>query len=238
MKNEIDICYLCGEKLNSDDIGRDHVPMRQIYATGIRKAHNLNNLLTLRTHTSCNRSYQDDEDYFVVTLAPLAIESYSGAAVLDDATNLSKRPQRRWLVHKVLGEFGKIILPNGWVTKGFEGDRISRILWKVVRGLFFYETGRFLPENTPKFLRIFSDKSDFFQEPSPLFFRYIVSRPSKGQYPVVFDYKYNCFSVNDKPHLWLWGIMFWDTIICEMNFPDPESSVEECRKVFRNLNQN
>lgn len=235
MRNEIDICYLCGENLNSDDIDKDHVPMKQIHASDIRKTHNLSNLLTLPTHKSCNHSYKHDEDYFVVTLAPLAIESYSGDAVLDDVAKQFKRPQGRRLGNKVLEEFGKITLPNGWVTKRFEGERISRILWKIVRGLFFHETTRFLPENTPDSLEIFSQnfvnlvsRKEISQMPPPLF-SYVRDTPSRGQYPGIFDYKYTKFSANDKPHLWVWAVLLWDCIICMINFPDPESSMDECR---------
>lgn len=45
IKNKIDICYFCGQKLK-ENIGDDHTPPKQFYAKNIRKIHNPN-LLTL-----------------------------------------------------------------------------------------------------------------------------------------------------------------------------------------------
>ena len=85
MKDEVNICYLCGQKLDAN-INYDHVPPRQLYAKSIRKIHTPN-LFTLPVHESCNKSYQKDEDYFVHSLAPLAMHSYSGNAIWADISN-------------------------------------------------------------------------------------------------------------------------------------------------------
>jgi hypothetical protein len=81
-------CYLCGKPLTAPHTP-DHVPPRQIYPTEVRKAHKLN-LLTLRVHDRCNRSYQHDEDYFVTTLMPFTRGSYSGDALY----RIGDRPRR------------------------------------------------------------------------------------------------------------------------------------------------
>ena len=51
----------------------------------------------------------------------------------------------------VLNEFDQkpsgIILPGGKVIKGFRGQRVRRIAWKMVRGLHLLHTGVVLPEH-------------------------------------------------------------------------------------------
>ena len=232
MRDGIDICYLCGELLDQKNISDEHIPPRQIYARDIRKNHDLSRLITLPTHKACNQSYQKDEDYFVVSLAPFVVGSYTGRAVFDDILQQLKREEGRRLFQKSLDEFGKVILPNGWMVKGLDPVRIPRIFWKIIRGLFFFETKRFLPENTPWFINVFGES--FLQESPPLF-SYVRNTPSRGKYTGAFDYKYNKISVADQCHLWLWAMLFWDSIICMIGFPDPEHSVEDCRKVFENL---
>ncbi|MGD0917050.1 MAG: hypothetical protein ABSB22_11390 [Thermodesulfobacteriota bacterium] len=50
----------------------------------------------------------------------------------------------------VLKEFDKrpsgLILPFGKVAKRFDGQRVWRVVWKIMRGLFLKEIGRFLPD--------------------------------------------------------------------------------------------
>src|SRR5688572_22161465 len=77
------LCYLCGAPLSAP-IDWDHVPPRQLFAKVIRKKHSPN-LLTIPVHAVCNKSYQQDEDYFLHALAPFGLMSYAGKAVLDEA---------------------------------------------------------------------------------------------------------------------------------------------------------
>jgi len=128
--NQIDICYLCGKEIigNKND---DHVPPRQFFATEIRRTHNPN-LTTLPTHSSCNFSYQKDEDYFVYSLAPLILKSYSGSHIYNDMRRRFNEGKNVALVHKMLSEFdanpGGLILPRNKIVKRFESRRISRVM--------------------------------------------------------------------------------------------------------------
>ena len=221
MKNRINICYLCGQKLK-ENIDDDHVPPKQFYAKNIRKIHNLN-LFTLPTHISCNMSYQKDEDYFVYSLAPLTIGSYSGNAIWVDISKRLKRPQSKKIGQMILNEFDqRIILPDDKIIKRFDGKRTRRIIWKITRGLFFKETGRFIPEDTPRLFKFISVN----EEPPQEFF-YISSTPSRGQYPGVFDYKYIDFPELDNFHFW--AMLFWDSLIILIAFHDPSCSCDKCK---------
>ncbi len=141
-------CYLCGRNIE-DKIGRDHVPPKQFYSRGIRKKHNPN-LFTLPVHISCNKSYQEDENYFVHSIAPLAIESYSGNALWNDITQQYKRPQGVRISRMILREFEQrpsgLYLPNRKVVKRFDAERIWRVVLKIIRGLFFKEHKKILPK--------------------------------------------------------------------------------------------
>jgi hypothetical protein len=223
MKGKIDICYLCGKELN-EDIDYDHVPPRQFYAKSIRKIHNPN-LLSLPVHRLCNKSYQKDEDYFVHSIAPLAMGSYSGNAIWSDISNKYKRPHGKIIGQMILKEFEQrpsgIILPHGKVVKRFNGERIWRIVWKITRGLFFKEKGEFLSKDTPNFFKIFVD-----EEPSPEFSA-VRDTPSRGQYPGVFDYKYIDFPELNNFHFW--AMLFWDRLIMEIAFHNPGCQCDICK---------
>ena len=119
------LCYLCGQPL-VELLSQDHVPPKQFYADAIRKVHNPN-LLTITVHEACNFAYQFDEDYFVNTLAPLAKDSYSGNALLQEIFGKyhSGQKQKQGLVHKVRQEFDHrpsgLVLPSGLVAKRNRG---------------------------------------------------------------------------------------------------------------------
>ena len=80
--------------------------------------------------------------------------------ILDVCT---RRPEQAKLLRKVLNEFERqpsgLILPPNIVLKRFEGDRIARVIWKIVRGLYFYHFGVFVAEDAPRQLRDYSARS-------------------------------------------------------------------------------
>ena len=92
MSSKINICYLCGQELKTD-INDDHVPPKQFYPKNIRKSQNLSNLLVFKVHENCNSSYQKDEDYFVHSIAPVTLGSFSGNEIFKDIASRQKRPE-------------------------------------------------------------------------------------------------------------------------------------------------
>jgi hypothetical protein len=123
----------------------------------------------------------------------------------------------------ILKEFDKkIILPNDKIIKSFNGERTRRVIWKITRGLFFKETGKFISEDTPKLFKFIS-----VDEKPPQEFFYISSTPSRGQYPGVFDYKYIDFPKINNFHSW--AMLFWDRLIIMIAFHDPSCPCEKCK---------
>lgn len=226
MKSETEICYLCGKELNKgQDINDDHIPPRQFYPSPIRKKSNPN-LFTLPTHSSCNKAYQRDEEYFVNSLGPLANTSYAGKELWKDIVKQIHRPESKGLTQKILNEFEQrpsgIILPPGLVGKRYDRSRIERVIWKITRGLFFKENRQVLSENTKKIIWI-GYKGEGL---SPLF-PYVRNTLSKGDYPAVFDYKY-IIKANSL-NLWamnLWAMLLWDTFTAEILFKYPIMSLK------------
>lgn len=219
------LCYLCGQPLVAP-LSQDHVPPKQFYADAIRKEHHPN-LLTITVHESCNLAYQFDEDYFVNTLSPLAIGSYSGNHLLNEISKKFNCGEKRGLVHKVYQEFERqpsgLILPPGLIAKRIEGNRVHRIAWKIIRGLYFDNFGEILPEYTPNSLELVPPG-----QPPPKEFK-LLNNPGRGRYPGVFDYKFAKFP--EIHNFNYWAMLLWDRIILIMKFHDPACGCEHCATI-------
>lgn len=220
------ICYLCGKPLQ-EPINRDHVPPQQLYADEVRKNHSPN-LLTIPVHEACNSGYQLDEDYFVSTLMPFAVDSYSGNAFYSEMLRKYKLGKRRniiQLVKIILCEFEKrparLILPPGKIVKRFDGERLKRVTTKIVRGLYFHHFKKILPRELESSLRIVLPD----QEP-PKDFICIANEITRGLYPGVFDYRFKIFTEVNNFHYW--AFLLWDRIILLFTFHDPACTCEAC----------
>lgn len=220
---KIGICYLCGNVL-LDEVDIDHVPPKQFYATIVRRKHSPN-LFTLPVHRKCHEPYQIDEDYFIHSIAPLAMSSYAGGEIWKDIVGRTQRPEGNRLHEMVYREFDSnpsgLLLPDGKVVKRFNGVRVWRIVWKITRGLFFKENGRYLPEDTPRNYKIYSEGEKPASE-----FGYVRDTPSRGDYPGVLDYKF--IQIQELNNFHLWALLFWDKLIMQVGFHDPQCSCEKC----------
>ena len=199
--------------------------MKQIYARRLRSEYNLNNLLTLPTHKRCNQSYQQDEDYFVYNLH-LSAYSNSGRAVSQDIISRKREGKGLGLIGRVHSQISQIVSPDGTEFNIMDASRIARITWKIVRGLFFIETNRFLPEDTRGNCKnpiTFGESASGIQsEYDWEQFDLIRRNPSRGQYPDIFDYKFCQVPTGENPdeYIWAWGIWLWDRIALLTFFED------------------
>jgi len=220
----ITLCYLCGKEL-VEPINKDHVPPKQLYTEEIRKTYSPN-LLTIPVHVSCNLSYQLDEDYFVNTLAPFARGSCAGDSLFKDVFKKYEKGVKRSLVHKTLNEFERspsgLILPSNLVFKRFEGDRLHRVAWKIIRGLYFHHFGKVLPEGTLNSVSVIPPD----QVPPKEFLIVLADAESHGSYPGVFDYKFIQFS--EMHNFNYWAMLLWDRIILIVHFHDADCSCDNC----------
>lgn len=180
----------------------------------------------LPVHTKCNLSFQQDEEYFVYSLMPFGRGSYSGDAlrnkILQDCGN---HQQQRALLGRVLSEFEKtpsgLMLPPGRIAKRFDTARILRVAWKVVRGLYFADTGVCLPEDAPRKLDIILPG----ETPPDSFFA-LAGKEDRGRYPGVFAFTPAAYP--DFHGFNYWAILLWDRIILTVGFQWPTCQCAEC----------
>lgn len=220
-------CYLCGKLLAWPTNG-DHPIMQQLFAPELRRKYNVSQLVTLEVHESCNTAYKKDEDYFVQTLTPFARGSEAGNAIFNKVIEAYHRGKEVSLTRKVLREFdprpGGLFLPSGKVMKRFEGERLRRVAWKMVRGLHFYHSGEVLPERWSTVgVKLFGPH----ETPTDDVIAFASTAKPHGRYPGVFDYKFDKFTETTHPfHYWL--LLLWDRIIFRVTFHDPACGCETC----------
>ena len=219
------LCYLCGMPL-TEPITPDHVPPKQLYAPDVRRVRGPN-LLTIPVHDACNKFYQRDEDYFVQSLVPFARGSYAGNAIYKWMLESYRKGNNAGLVRKVLAEFeprpSGLILPGNKVVKRFAGDRIARVAWKIVRGLYFHHHQEVLPVDLVTWIAVIPP-----DQIPPKHFLYFANLPDNkphGIYPGVFDYRFQKFSVEHY-----WALLLWDRIIVTVIFHDPTCRYDKCQR--------
>lgn len=214
----IPVCYLCGGPIDRV-ASADHVPPKQFFGHEIRKRHPLS-LLKIPTHRVCNHSYKLDEEYFVHSLAPIANRTYATNAVLADIRARFKRGEQLPLGKAVLKEFqpepSGLILPGDKVAKRFVGRRIGRVLWKIVRGLNFYESGEILPAEH----QIGWEITPPGQKPSDIF-AYVAREQSRGPHQGIFAYKFVKVTSERGCCIQVWALLLWDNLIFLVYFHDP-----------------
>lgn len=217
-------CYLCGEPIADGDLSRDHVPPRQFFLPPIRKDDS-SQLATLRAHRACNAAYQRDEEYLFHSLAPLALQSPLASdinAVLRRGLSRTTGSGAPPMIYKrVLSQFeprpAGLVIP-GRVAYQLDGTRAARVIWKVVRGLFVLDSGKFLPAKPePQTIRLATP----WEPHGPELFL-LAQQPSRGHTPSVFDYRRLALNFDDEGITgWGYILFFWGTIAAAVLFHDP-----------------
>jgi hypothetical protein len=214
-------CYLCGKPL-SEPTSVDHVPPLLFFPKKMRRRYNISKLLTIPVHRSCNRQWQEDEEYFVHTLLPMTRGSEAGDAHHSRIQEKMKAGKNVSLVNMVMDEFkdvvGGVYLPANRVAKLVDHRRAHGVIWKIIRGLHFHHTGEVLPLIWG--LRYWITAP--FEEPEELFQMYAASGREiiHGEYPSIFAYFFDRF----WPDGWdfhYWGFHLWESVIVTVMFHDP-----------------
>lgn len=112
--------------------------------------------------------------------------SHSGDAICKRTLERYRSGEKVGLVRKVLADFDPrpsgLVLPGNQVVQRFDGDRIKRVAWKIVRGLYFHHRNRVLPQHLVTSVTLMPPD----QEP-PEHFKEFMALPDNeehGQYPV------------------------------------------------------
>ncbi len=206
-------CYLCGQTISEKDLSRDHLPPKLFIPSEVRNVHNLNRLITLPAHKKCNASFSKDEEYFRLSVGTLGNENPIARANFRDARRGIRRPRGKGLLYKVLAEFSEttpkgLHLPGGKKLKTFETARIKRVIWKIIRGVYFHENNKALPPNCK--LDLFLCHEAVINRPNVEELRKLtVGLPQKGAYPGLFAYR---IGETVPPGMGLCGLLFWDSV--------------------------
>lgn len=222
------VCYLCGLPLVGTKTDKDHVPPDRWVARSFRTGSGVQ-LLTLPVHEACQNAYEQDEAYFFNTLLPLAAGSPAADAALKELGDSFKHPQQKALGLRVLNEFGKVITSDGKLLKSYIPARVHRVVWKVVRGLFFVEyDGQILPESTPRMVEIIVPEEAATKLPPE--FALVRDTESRGRYQGAFDYKYIVVDDPEDPtfKLHYWALLLWDRVVVIVAFHDPDCPCAKC----------
>ena len=160
-------------------------------------------------------------------MMPFARGSEAGNAIYTKVLNDYRVGKEILLTKKVLREFDPtprgLILPGGKVVKRFEGQRLRRVAWKMVRRLHFHHTGEVLPEQWSTVgVKMFSPN----EQPTDDVLLFASSTASRGTYPGVLDYKFDKFPEANNLHYWL--LLIWDRLIFRVTFHDPNCTCEKC----------
>ncbi len=150
------------------------------------------------------------------------MESTIGQAATDDFKRRLRRPAGRRLARMVLQEFrepdGGLVLPDNRILKKLDTERVERVAWKIVRGLYFHHRSAYLPDSTPKTVHFYGPLDE-----SPEFVIALMGEPSMGHTPAVFDFK---FAELSELHLWL--LRLWERMIVFVAFHNVNCGCEKC----------
>jgi hypothetical protein len=153
--------------------------------------------------------------HYVYILESLAVP---GHFYIGSTDNLRQRLRQHQADVDALKEFeprtGGLVLPGGKVLKRFNPNRIERVIWKIVRGLFFRHHGKTLPEKL-ELTWTFTGPDD--GPPPKEFQMFTANHPSYGDYPGVFAYQFDAYP-EVTPTVHYWTLLFWDKIIITAAF--------------------
>ncbi len=220
------ICYICGKELPRKRRTKDHIPPKRFFVREIRKKVHPH-LNTLYTHRACNEKYQQDEDYFYLTFGTAIggvddMGKIVSQSILIDA--LKHEPTLNKLLKIESGisnKIGSIYMPNGKQVLQFDPDPVWRFILKMIKGIYFIETGEFLPDD----IKISYNVTSPGEDPNPELYQFILSEKGKGKYRILFDYKYRYFPEIDLHQV---ALLFWGSLIFLGSF----QAVPKCDKFF------
>lgn len=231
-----EICYLCGKTIDKKDRTDDHIPPKSFFPSRLRKKFNPSKLKTLPTHRQCNEAYKKDEEYFFHTIGMIDYKNPVLREVWYDIRKAALRPDSQHFNQMLLNQLreeartpGGIIIP-GKAAIEYNGNRVNRVVWKIIRGLFFHEFSRYLPENILHFVTyVHGEDTGLDSEPVTKIWRIVRNAKERGEYKGIFSYK---FVVNpEQRNIAAWGLLFWDRHIFSAGHHDPDCECEKCRPV-------
>jgi hypothetical protein len=223
-----EVCYLCGRPLTPGQAtNRDHVPPRRLFARSIRKQFNPQ-LVTVRVHADCNFGYQQDEEYFLASVGPMAAGSPTFEALVPELRRGLQRLEAPGLRTKVCGEMGAVHTADGLWLKAVDHGRLRRVIWKIVRGLLYVETDRTYPDAYPVDVELINPTTAPKVLPDHPWFSAVRDTGSLADYGAVFDCK-ALGVTGEGGRIHIFAFLFWDRLIALVRFHDSACACINCR---------
>ena len=221
-------CYLCGNPILPDEEwDRDHVPPKRIFALAVLQEHSPN-VEWLYAHKACNRSYREDEEYFVVSFAG-HVKTATASAVMNDIRRGKAKGHLGRLIKDVLSRFGKVIGPTGERVYTWDSPRVERALWKIFRGIYSKDSSTFLPEQWIHPMWLVPPQSDPSKLEGLAWFPAVRDTHPLARYGAVFDYKWIGWKTSENLRFNAMAMLFWDGLIVATIFHDPTCECGACR---------
>lgn len=105
-----------------------------------------------------------------------------------------------------------------------DGTRIKRVVWKIVRGLWYQTFKSHLPDSTTHSIEVQEPENRdtlHFHE----YWNVVKASPSLGRYQAVFAHKYHCFATDDL-RVHGWAMLLWDRVILYCLHFDPTEELD------------
>lgn len=206
-------CVYC---VNADAETKDHVPPKGIFATD-----NRDDMIRVPACFNCNNSFSKDDDWLLQLIATNAeFQEFPGIGeVTDRGFRAVSRPESRGLLESFVANFTEVEL---WANAAsgsdgiyignapaiqFDGDRFKMIISRIVRGLFWHETRRVLPEDHAVYnFRLVKQTNHDAQDSIDRVFQ-------SGQLTIrsigggAFEYGYHI--IFDAPNISMWVLRFY-----------------------------
>lgn len=143
-------CIYCG---SATDLTDDHIPPRSLFGKGDQ-----GDLITVPSCRLCNNGASKDDEYFRMMLVANASsrESKALSSAQDAVIRSIERPQARGLAGLVAKSLQEVeVATKSGIYLGqttmfkFNPERISRVVQRITRGLYWHETGIALAPHVP-----------------------------------------------------------------------------------------
>ena len=222
-------CVYCGGTATTDD----HVPPKNIFPRPLPS-----NLVTVRSCETCNCGSSKDDEYFrsVLVFRDGVAESDVGSQVWETVRRSLRRPQAKRFAQSLANSiFDKPVETEHGIFLGtapamsIDRERIERVIYRTVRGLYFHHFHRSIPMSDK--LVIYHDDivrqwpsafTDMIGEIVAVVTRQEHNRMGND----VFEY---CFAaVSDHPTASAWALRFYaNTYVLAVNLPNDYAEMAE-----------
>lgn len=147
MSKSTTVCVYCGSKNN---LTKDHIPPKSLFAKPLP-----GDLITVPSCRRCNRGASKDDEYFRLVLVPRRDvgDHPEAIQVWDKVIRSFQYPEAKKFTRSFLSGVSSFFFENeqGFIEPGgsytVDHRRLGRVASRIVKGLFWKETGERLPDS-------------------------------------------------------------------------------------------